>query len=1585
MADESTPQVLTKFSLDLTDFNSAVKEAKETLNSLAQEEKDNVAASQAATARAIDSVKQQVALQKQLQAESEALTAQEKLKTAQIATQAKTQEVAAEAIEQANKQAIDAQRLQEQQAKATAAQNKILAEQQLAASYAATEAAKQAAIAQEQSEKAQEAAIRKTILLLREKALAERGESAEGPGGLMSTLFGGMMGKHALEATTKGVSGIAGAAVGGGASGQLLSGLLGGFAEGGMAVFAIEQISEALEKMVDKVKELTIETGKLSTMYSTFDRLARGKGIEDSTEFIEKLRTATKNQVDDMTLLRTANTFLQSNMKMTADQMVALTGATVNLSRASGKDATAAIGSLNKFFLTGRAQTLSYATGIQRQELAVRGLGAALTETERAQANFNKASSVIEERSKRMGELPLTLAESLKSLANVQNRLKEGFGLGMQDSPGLSRFAESIAGVAEALDPLEKGFMKLGESVGNALGQLSPFVDLLVQLAGPVMKPFIESVKTLATTIGEILANAIKLVSGLVSNVMGAAFDLMDGHLTRTKENTDEMAQAFANSHPILDALGKTMITAAEIAGTLGNALKLLVDVASSTPDTLGKAFTDWYSNQKTMVDKMESSKTEFEKAGAEFEEALKKPKEKKPEIEPGKPTDDSARNKRRLQKETIAEERAALAESLAEEKEYLSQARQAEDEAYKQGLESATRYYEHRRALVMADAQIQRNQAEEQHRLTLEQIDDDLKRSDATAADAAKRRQTADDVLKKALANADKMQQTGLYGVSKEELGTQAKDQIAQIELVSARQEAAIKDEQHALDTAHKEGLVSDQDYLAKRIDLINQEVEKVKEAEEAKIEAKRKTNTFTLNDLNSYEKAIQSAILNAQSQLQELDDTLTQTVFQDIQKNFGNISGALQERLSIANLGPTGQAQVGTPQDIQEQMLAANRAQISAMEDLLATTTPYSNTWFEIYNNILKATQQQAQLNEQLKDTQNIMLPIANLFTQIGQQTSQLFGSRFAKGLASTFSGIGTQFESMQKNVDMMFGRGGGVTQDPRLQAIIQATDKASTSLVQSGQKASDGLSSYSQKLITQIDELTKALAELQAQVWSTAHPEDTGALSGVAPGEASIAIPSGTGGFSTTQSVSVEGGASADIQTIPTLATPHIDDAAKGFKGLASSLKEMMSGTGFPAFVKQIQGFVGAFGGFFDTISHAGSASAGALGGAMGGAGLGGQVGGAMEGMSGIFGMSTAAAGPIGMAVGAAAGMISGMISGQKQEQITDNINKLNLSFKQTMDAFSSNNASLKSTMDNIQNLIAQAQEDMATSKKGHSQYADLIKQYNEQLQQLQDQAASTMADMKKQLLVLGEPTAYQDITNQVDSIIQSYEKFAGAAQNATDLANANKYLQESLEQFAVQQTDTLRQDEETQIQAALQLNDLYNQRNQLQYQYLQQIEQIQGQGSLTRTQTRAQSGYAQFFQAQATYAQQMDQINQQIALTSYQVSAAQKVFDLATTKAGLEAQLLQLQEVGIDKDMQRIAAVQNLLSVLQQTGYNIVTGSAANPTQQALQILQLLLGLLAPGQAGQVAGSGDTIVQLYAQLSSLGVGSLRGQGL
>jgi len=412
----------------------------------------------------------------------------------------------------------------------------------------------------------------------------------------------------------------------------------------------------------------------------------------------------------------------------------------------------------------------------------------------------------------------------------------------------------------------------------------------------------------------------------------------------------------------------------------------------------------------------------------------------------------------------------------------------------------------------------------------------------------------------------------------------------------------------------------------------------------------------------------------------------------------------------------------------------------------------------------------------------------------------------------------------------------------------------------------------------------------------------------------------------------------------------------------------------------FVNKLGAAVGAVGDFVTAITQAQSAIAGGLGGAMSGGGLGGMIG---QTMGSLFKSIGKMGGPIGEAVGMVVGGVMGAITGSKNAAIKRNIDQLKNQMQAIQLALKENANNIAQTITQIQGLINQARMEQAQSKKGGEQYQKVIDDYSQQLQDLQVQQQGVIRDMNQQLAILQAPLGGQDFLKSLQDIYTSYNKFVGAAQNANDLASANQWLDLSLknlarttEEYNEQQLSEFNQDQQNAVNDAIKLNDLLLERQQLMNQMADQIRGVLSQGSLQRQATRAQTAGEQIAQIKLDTDKQLQQLNAEIATTQYKVASEQQIFNLATTRIGLEMQLVGLQNDQTDRDMVRIEQLQQLVA-----GLKDVAGFAP--------------GVLANVQKGYSSAAGtpmsmqdildEYFAAAYASRSAYGYGAFRGQNL
>jgi hypothetical protein len=413
---------------------------------------------------------------------------------------------------------------------------------------------------------------------------------------------------------------------------------------------------------------------------------------------------------------------------------------------------------------------------------------------------------------------------------------------------------------------------------------------------------------------------------------------------------------------------------------------------------------------------------------------------------------------------------------------------------------------------------------------------------------------------------------------------------------------------------------------------------------------------------------------------------------------------------------------------------------------------------------------------------------------------------------------------------------------------------------------------------------------------------------------------------------------------------------------FRTLVKSSKDM--GTNFDKFSEALTASIGQIGTFVSALQGQGGPVQAGLGGAASGMGLGKGLGDIMSQAGkalgpGGLGSALSAAGPWGAAAGAAIGLVSGIFSGKARKaaeaiakQITDEINK-------SLKDYALQNATMAQTIKALQAERAQAVSQLSGKKGGRDQLDKILPQLDQQITQLQEQQKQIMIQMDQNLQVIGSAAPWQPLLQNIQSVIKQYKDYIGAG---GDVVKANQFLKDSFANMKVTDTATLNQDMQDAINNALQYNDLLLQRQQYIAQTTQQIEDIMAAGAPSRMRTTAQTKMSQIEQIELERNQRLAEMNEQITVAGYRLTSEQKIFDLAQTRVGLEAQLAQLQMATIDQDVARIAALRDLVNAL-GGGSLIGTISGAvggNPTSgtAGLDAVLRLLGL-GGGSPGGVA--------------------------
>jgi hypothetical protein len=1535
-ADDSVKSLVAEITLQPTGWADTVKQMRAQLSQVADDDKANAVQAAKASGSAIDYLKQQAALSAALTAEAKATVAQEAAKAAAIKTSA---EAAAEQV----KSQLAAATLSRAQATAQEAATKAAMAAQIAAASTQLNAErliteqkrKHVAAAAEElaetkklaAEKAKEASEERKIAQESRLAAREQKEQNENSlrGRLSETLGSGLFGKNNT---------------GGSVASTGLMALLGG-GTGALTLAAGGAAFEGLEKLLDKIKEFTEDSGGLQKLLETFEKLAATHST-GATEFLEQLETATLHLVPEVDLLRTANAFMQSGLKISSEDMVKLTASTVALSRAQGNDAGQAVQALGRYFLTGHARTLSYATGIKQVNFALRGVSPETSVAAKSQMELAHTMKVINDRADALGPVALTYTDRLKQMAVLSNEFFEDVAQGAVKSSGFS----ILLGI---LDRLIGKFSKLGNASTN-IGKLigSSFVvvaavfknieDVIARF-GKAWNDIFEGTKTNKTlTAIQAIARAFAVVAEMVNAAVTPILLMLDTIDALAKASNDPKLKDRARiSSDLREKGGVANTVRADVFGvTSGYDKDYAAAVKTNLGDSVGKEerrITEFHREMNRMVQSIGDKDTTPKGTGIDIQ----------------LPDDPGLDRKNALQ-EAAATTQAkikAAQEWLAQKKTLDDEEKEDNENLYKDGKESAEDYYNTKRQLaeralhesvfaILAEANLQKKEIEYQAKLG--EFDQTTKTMKLAGVDDDTKKKVSD-------AQRQKSRQDSQIQREQDQENIEAHKQAIQEQLQVTLK--GFEDQKEALKAAQSESTITASSSLTGQIGIIQEETA-------AKIKAATETFLSGEKGPRQYADALKSIAVagaEASKELDALKNQSVQSVFSDVNQRYSamlNQNQGLQGLLaSPGGFGATGGE---TQENLQRQQQQLLQSQISSLEALATQATPYSNTWNQIVDSIVKAQTALQGLNAEMAENQSKSYQTASIFGTMAQQGESIFKGSFGQGFVQS---LGQGAKSFQDTFKMNQQFGGTKQTDPALQALIdQAKD------------VSDGMRTASQESTTGLTQFYNALQQA------------TPAINDMAAAAIKMAAAAGGGSSSSNSEISqfskgiTDNGHSSDWNTVSNLggSSPIVkgppsssgDGGGSGvFGALGTSITGLIHGdTGsFAAFSKALQGAIQQIGSFISTISNAKSPLAGAFGGGLSGSSLGGSIGSAFKGIKD--------AGPIGAIVGAIGGTIMGLISGAKNQQIHQNIIDMTQAYNAIMAATAAGTASITQQMTQIQALVNQANAQAANSKKGSAQYTQEAQQYNQQLQQLQAQVTATMASLHEQLQVLSAPDAYQQWVQNIDSVVDQYKTFAAAAQNATELGQANQYLSQSLQAIGLQMGEQLQTDEETAIQQALDLNTALNQRNALERQYLDQVHSVMSQGSLTRQVTTAQSKFSQLYDAAAQYNQQMDQMNQEINLDQAQVSAAQQVFNLATTRSGLEQQLLNLQKAGIAQDMSRISAMQNLLQILGQTGYSLTGGtSAADPNALVAAILAALLGQV-PGTSGSNSALGTLL--------------------
>jgi hypothetical protein len=783
---------------------------------------------------------------------------------------------------------------------------------------------------------------------------------------------------------------------------------------------------------------------------------------------------------------------------------------------------------------------------------------------------------------------------------------------------------------------------------------------------------------------------------------------------------------------------------------------------------------------------------------------------------------------------------------------------------------------------------------------------------SEKDAAVRAEKIKTVDEELKQKLEKAEEQYSQDKHKIKLQGLQDELAAQLENIKSAEAYAKASLENVTKLTEDAFKDRQITAEQYIQLRQSQFTAEYDDEVEGIKAKyaLEADNEKRSASIAaDVAKAKMGYDAKVSEFAAQQAEIRDKYAKQGFDNARQELQGLLGATQAQGAGSNIfGSTAISELSQLRDISVEYLH-NRLAALQLE------TAGTQTWHQTRLEVVDAVKDVQQYNQQLLIAKDVLVPIAATFASISKDLGQ-FGGATAKELSGAFK-AGAESLQQFSHLKDVFSKSS--KQDPIQQLKTNLQDvfaKVKATSDTTGQKFSElatrtdttamRLSTFADSLLQGKDKVVDAVDQLV-----TAFDKLSGRISGKTQGGIDD-------GFSSADLASLSGSGGPDANSVEGQGNPSLEASQQQAAATQDSTSKLQD------FTEKLQAGIGAVTGLIAAFSNAQGA-----------------VGGSIAGGSSAFGaLSSLTSNPYALGAGVVGGAILGGILGQKRsaaKKMADDFKK------QTQDIMSNVQDGTTKLKDGIADLAKERQDAIASlshDKKGKKELQGVLDQIDAATKQLKNEQKKLMEDLTKQLQILSAPTEYQQWLGNIQSILDKYQQFADAAETTQQLAQAQQFLNLSLKQYS----DTLAQDVQTAqqdaINNAIQLMDLQKQAATLMTQEAQQEYNILTQGNVTRQMTNAQSKGQQIEAARAQRDDQLDQINQQVALAQFKYDHEKQIFNLATTRIGLESQLLTLQKEQTMRDIDRITALNNLVGAL--ASGNITT------LAQLLQLLGLSSG-------------------------------------
>lgn len=1398
--------------------------------------------------------------------------------------------------------------------------------------------------------------------------------------------------------------GAVGGVLAAGARGLFGGGLLGGVAGGiigGMA--AVEGIQLLMEGVRELGKALMEASGPAQTLRLEFEKLATRKG-NDPAELLQKMRVATHGMAADAALFQTANVSLRSNMKLTTDQMVKMLGMTVDLARLNGKDVPQALNAFTRAMETGQpfilARTLGL-TNLQRgmQQLP-RGIDPAVAATVRMNQMFIAMSDAI---NKGIKPVAVTLPELFTQIGVAEKNFLDGVAEGVFHT---GSFATNIQAMSKALTDAMPKIVEVGKAVGEGL---SAAVKWLID-HGPELKIWVEALVAVK------IADWALTGAGAIWKLVGALGAL----------NAAKLAGALGGALPGFAAAGAGAAEAGGVAATVAAVLPVVTAVIAALG--LGYLLYTNYSqgverqrNEALMGNLMRygspagppaaavdrrhggiggprygsAAQAEFSgvsaRAAGNFAQAgsiidlLSPSGAGGTEAGGNKYVDIAALKQAEVLRETIRREGAKIELQIAKDE------NDAEQEMlrtrYEMGLLQLDDYLAQQKVLrqkatadrdreieIEGETQKAAARVKIQPTRTPEGIEIPVS-SQAIQVEKEQEELIDRQTQLKILENHESTRKQDVADEMKSLEDKKSAQQAYQQELIKMQRESLA--EQTALvEKQFKQGDLGPEQYISQRRAMIEQEAALVQGELQQELDDTTKTEKQKA-DIRI--KGIEAA-LAAQKQLTDLTVQQDQIRVQAMENSYARIKSGLQAQQAAAQLNIQQRvpgARAGGVA-ILEQMSAANQKYIEQLTQEASTLANQPQLWAQTVDKIKQATEEQIKLNQQLRQSKDFAAPLAGLFGDLAGAVDKIRGGG---AIAAILKDVQTSMESLSK-----YTEGGG----PSGGLIGSLFHKKKATTTASGKITASGPAKAADDYNAAVEAATKKVKSLSDQE-ATARASASKSLIGdlaelgrafqaaaqrfIGPSRAPAQPDFGIGSVSdhpTAPTLEIppppqqSTSQAAAVPAAPPVIPANVSSGSGGSQGMGGFIGAIQNSTSkLQTFAGGIGGAASSVGGFISTIQNAKSTAGGAISGGISGASTGMQIG-----------------GPWGALIGGIAGAAMGAFVGHKQAQVTQDVRMIQGQLENIIEQLKDGTISIATAIANLR-AERQAAIKMLSGTKGGkgkkgqaSQLQTILSQIDAQIQQLLDEQKQLLDQMDQSILTMSQGIYWQPILTQLDQIVKQYQQFASAAQgNTQQVAAANQYLTESLQNYSQTMQQTFLSDQEQAIQNAQTLLQLEQQQAEMTNQYQSQVYGILSQGVTSRQLSGAQTKGAELQALNQQYSQQQLQMKQEIAVAAYKYQIQQKIFNLASTQVGLEMEMVAVQDAQANNSLQSVMALQEAMTAINAalasgTLPSLLTGATSTGFQGLLGILQLL-GLAPPNVPGTGPGGTNYITEIPSQ--------------